>query len=256
MGILPPIDYSRFDWKQSKPDDPSYYSREALGGEPLHDFDNRYQSGEQNLFLAAQVTFTNPIPSSELISHVRTAWETLRFEIPTLAATTEQDANDDTFICYRVARSFDEVKAWSDRTVRLRGRDAKDLDGLRYQLSQHKIPEPNGDQTFIYVQPQTETACGFLLHSHHTPFDGSAVQIILNDLIGRVCKLIAGTSSTSPESLAWGTENKNLPPPTCAILSPTEAKDGPLFDQTAMQYIDGLGCFAVRLLPAVILFDR
>lgn len=250
MGILPPIDYSRFDWKPSKPEDPSYYSREAQGGEPLHDFDNRYQSGEQTLFLAAQVAFTNPISPSNLISHVRPVWETLRFETPTLAATIEQDEKDDTFISYRVAKDYDVVKAWSQRTLRLRD-NAKNLDELRCQLSQHRLPEETGDQTFIYVLAQSDKSYGFLFHSHHTPFDGSAVQIILNDLITRVCSLIAGSTSTPPEYLAWGTEQKNLTPATCAILSPSEAKDGPLFDETAMLYINGLAKFAVRRLPAL-----
>lgn len=241
---FPPMDYSRFDWKTPKADDPSYYWREALGGEVFQDVCNQ-NHGEQNLFLGVQVTFTNPISAPDLIARARDAWEALRFDIPTIAATTERDSEGDTFISYRLAKDSAQVKEWSKRTVRLH-EGAKDLDEVRYIVGQRRIPEENGDQTFLWIHPKSSTSYGILLHTHHTPFDGGGVQILMNTFLARLSKLIINPSLATTDSLAWGEEHKNLTLPTSAILNSTEQSQGPLYDQSLGGNLVGLGLLAVR----------
>jgi 15-O-acetyltransferase Tri3 len=227
------MDYDRFNWKASRPDDPSYYSRVTFAGEAFEELLNRFHSGEQNLFLGLQVTFTKPISTNDLLARCRETWEALRFDIPIIATQTEFDDEDwNVTVAYRLAKSDKEVKEWAKRTVRL-GEGVKDLDELRYEVGKKRIPEENGDQTFLYVLPMSDSSCSFLLHTHHTPFDGSATQIIMNDFLTRLVKSIANPvlSSTTTDSLAWGTEYKNLTPPTSAIIGSNEVEEGPLFEK-------------------------
>jgi hypothetical protein len=238
------MNYSRFDWKMPNSDDPSYYSREALGGEVFEDVCNRFGNGEQNLFLGAQVTFTTPISTLDLIARAREAWEGLRFDIPTIAANTEQDSNGDTFISYRIAKDSAAAREWSERTVRVH-EGAKDLDEVRFVAGQIRIPDANGDQTFMRILPKSETSYGFLLHTHHTPFDGAAVQIISDEYLTRLCKLIANPALASTDTLAWGTEHKNLALATPAILNSTEPSKGPQYDQSLSGNLNGLALLAV-----------
>jgi len=53
----------------------------------------------------------------------------------------------------------------------------------------------------------------------------------MNEFIAKLVKSITNPvlSSTFTDSLPWGTESKHLPPPTPAILGPTEATTGPLY---------------------------
>ncbi|KAJ6620412.1 hypothetical protein B0H10DRAFT_1945973 [Mycena sp. CBHHK59/15] len=88
---------SVYDWSSS-PEDPSYYKRQAWGAEIIEDVWNRYNHGEQKLFLGADVTATKPVQSASLLAYARDAWISLRFELPIIAAHTEQDADDITLI--------------------------------------------------------------------------------------------------------------------------------------------------------------
>lgn len=229
--------WDRFNWKALRPDDPSYYTQLTFSGGTYEELLRRFSNGEQVLFFSTEVTFTNHISSTDLLASARETWEALRFDVPTIAAQTEFDVDSwNVTMSYRLAKSSKEVKEWAKRTVRL-GEGSKDLSVLRYELGKKMIPEENGDQTFLYVLPTSESSYGFLLHTHHTPFDGIAVQIIMNDFLTRLVKSI-GSSVTSSDSLPWGTENKNLLPPTSAILGPAEAIEGPIYQKGLGMIID------------------
>lgn len=243
MATFPPVDFTRFDWKPN-PEDPNYYTREALGGEVIEDIWNRFHSGEQNLFLGIQIKFISPISTNDLVARVRETWEALRFDIPTLAATTEQDSKGDTYLSYRVAQTSEEVKEWSKRTVRVYGQ-ANDLDEVRYEVGKRRIPEENGDQTFIWILNKSDTSYGFLLHTHHTPFDGGAIQIIMNEFLTRLSRLILNPALASTDSLAWSSEHNNLTPPTSAILNSTEPDQGISYEQSLGGALASLGSLAV-----------
>jgi len=138
---------------------------------------------------------------------------------------------------YRVAKSSEEVREWSKRTVRL-AKSGSDIEELRYEVGKIKLPEANGEQTFLYVIPKSDTSYAFMLYTHHTPFDNAGVQILLDNFLARLSNYIANPSLASTETLPWGTEYKNLPPPTSAILN--EPREGPLHAQAVGMILNSL----------------
>jgi hypothetical protein len=228
---FPPVDYSRYVWRESK-DEKGYFIREAGGGEAIEDIWNRFSHGEQNLFLGVNVSLRTPISSvHDFVDLVHKAWVALRFSVPTVAAHTEHDNQDNPLITYRVATGQDDASEWAKRTVRLK-ETSTSLDELRFELSQSPMPEPNKDQTFLYVVPRSATFVDFLLLTSHVPFDGAGVKIIFSKLLKILSEYISNPSLATSQSFAWGTEDKNLLPFVTEILAPGEDREGPRYTET------------------------
>ncbi|GBE89920.1 hypothetical protein SCP_1702460 [Sparassis crispa] len=58
---------------------------------------------------------------------------------------------------YRAVQSMAEVSDWAERVVRL-AEGTPDLDSLRVEVGKKVIPEPHGDQTFLYIAGRSDLA--------------------------------------------------------------------------------------------------
>ncbi|TFK50405.1 hypothetical protein OE88DRAFT_1712963 [Heliocybe sulcata] len=224
-----PMDFSRYVWRVS-PDDSSKYLREAAGGEVIEDVWNRFNHGEQNLFLAADLELSVDTPVNDFIARAKAAWLAMRFSLPIVAANTEQDEAGNSLVTYKVPHDQQEALEWASRTVRLY-EGTTDLDELRYRIGQNKIPEPNGDQTFLYFVTRSSTSYGLLMHTHHTPFDGAGTKIAITKYLQILAPYLSVPSLASKQ-FQWGKEVENLTPVASEILAPSEPREGEPYNQT------------------------
>jgi len=195
------------------------------------DFLNRYKFAQHNLFRGLNLTMAKPMTTNEFVTRVRTTWEVLRFQEPIIALHTEFDSQEAPFMTYRAVESLNVLRDWSDRTVRFCEGET-DLDDLRFEKGQNRVPEENGDQTFLYVVARSPTSYGLLFHSHHAPVDGVGMKIMFT----KFCKIFA--SGIDSSTLAWGTEGANLAPGFLSILNEKEVLDGPLHDKNLNTVVD------------------
>ncbi|EPQ50001.1 hypothetical protein GLOTRDRAFT_141642 [Gloeophyllum trabeum ATCC 11539] len=230
QSAFPPMDFARFVWRRSTKD-PSRYVREAHGGEVFEDIFNRFLHGEQTLSLGVELRITSPVKTTDLLDLARSAWIATRLEIPTIAASTEQDRKGDTFISYRALKDEDEARAWAEKTVVLY-EETDDLMEARVEIGKIPLPIPSGEQTFIYIVPRSERSYGMLLYTHHTPFDGAASKIVLTKYLKVLANYLADSSLLSFSGYKWGEEVANLLPPTTEILGPNEDKSGEGYQRT------------------------
>jgi len=235
------IDYDRFLWRLDKTV-PGRHIREAGGGEAVEDIWKLTKHGEQNLFLGIYATTSIPLTSETLFTHVRSAWRSLRWEVPTIAATTSHDWHGEgkaptVYIVYDEAKSNKDVDTWVEETTEIfptYGAENKTLDDLRYDVGQEPIPVNDYDrQTFLYLVPYSPTKFGLLLRTAHTTFDGSGVKIIMTKFFKHLASYIANPeayANSQNTAIHWGNgaETSALLPFITEILreEEPEVKDG------------------------------
>jgi hypothetical protein len=224
------VDFNRFLWRNDEKV-PGRLYREAGGGEVIEDIWKLMKHGEQNLFLGVYATLSAPISQTELFTHAKSAWKSLRWEVPTIAASTSHIWHEGkaptTFITYDLGKSTEDVNAWAEETVKIFPEyHSKTLDDLRYDVGQEPIPANDFDrQTFLYLVPFSAHKFGLLLHTAHTTFDGAGVKILLTKLLGHLAKYITdpGYLSAQEAGMAWGSEGDRLLPIVTEILKKRES---------------------------------
>ncbi|KZT28675.1 hypothetical protein NEOLEDRAFT_1057767 [Neolentinus lepideus HHB14362 ss-1] len=227
---FPPFDQSRYAWRISY-DDPAKHIREAQGGEILEDVWNRFLYGEQKLFLAVDLQLSSPISTTNFLSRAKEAWIEIRFYVPTVGGSTEQAKDGTSLVTYRAIKDQAEATAWANHTVRL-FEGSTDMDAARVEIGKLTIPEPTGEQTFIYIVPRSETSYGVILFTHHTPFDGAGTKIVMNRYIRSLAQHIDNPFLAQSQQFHWGEEVKNLLPAVPQILGPAEATEGDDYQKT------------------------
>jgi len=228
MAAFPPMDFKRFEWRSS-PKDQQILVREAMGGELIEDFWNRFNHGEQTLFIGVEFKNLAPVSSDVLVEKARAAWAHLRFLIPTVASGLDYDEQGRVLMTYKIAKSQAVVDAWIARTFRVQ-KDVTSLDDLRYVEGQAPLPDSNGDITFMHFVPDLkQDTFGVLFHTHHTPFDGAGIKIVMSKFVKLLAANLTGTSDVKP---SWGEEVKNLEPAASSILADDQITDGPVYQET------------------------
>ncbi|KAF4611797.1 hypothetical protein D9613_003717 [Agrocybe pediades] len=231
------IDYNRFVWRVDK-NVPGRHIREAGGGEAVEDIWKLTKHGEQNLFIGTYATSTVPLSPEALFAHVRNAWLSLRWELPTIAAKTAHDWHGagkppTIYIVYDEVKSDEDIEQWLEETTEIfptYGAENKTLDDLRYDVGQEPIPVNDYDwQTFLYLVPYSSTKFGLLLRTAHTTFDGAGVKILMTRLFKHLAAYIGDPveyASSQKEKLRWGTgdEANALPLFITEILREEEAE--------------------------------
>ncbi|KAJ7123113.1 hypothetical protein C8R44DRAFT_735704 [Mycena epipterygia] len=168
-----------------------------------------------------------PLAGAELseaavVAAARDAWVFLRYQIPIIATSINVDENDVPMLKYRVPDAT-QVGEWADRTLRVhRQTSAMNLNQLREELGGQKVPDAEGDQTWMHLIVQNSPSAdsllvqlGFIFHTHHAITDGNGCKIITNQFLAEFAKRLGGAQNGS---LQWGKEVGNLTP---AILNPT-----------------------------------
>jgi hypothetical protein len=245
-----PQNYDKYKWKISDRDS-HVYQRYAAGVERFEDFLNRYVNGQQNLFFAVTTSIPHPKDPVDVLRAARHAWVALRYKIPMLAGSTTQDAQDDTLMTYRLAVDLSDAEAWAERTAQLY--DAPSLDDARVELGkQAKLPDTYGQQTFLYIVPRSATEYGILLFTHHTPFDGTGIKMVMDRFLVELARYLDDEVLAKRElsALEWGKEGDNLMPCYTEIVSANELLSGPEYDRTLSEIMQGVGAsMPVRCIP-------
>ncbi|KAF5388790.1 hypothetical protein D9757_005575 [Collybiopsis confluens] len=226
-NLLAKIDFDKYTWK-SLPSANGFEGRGRLlaGGELVQDVLNRYNKGFQTLFFAFYADLTAEHAAAEVIEAGRDAWVKLRYLVPTIAALVTIDDDDSPLLRY-YSTSADGISAWANQTFTVHQTDVPeiDLDVLRRDLGQLKVPSQHDQETWMHlVMAKTGmiSKLGFLFHTHHSPFDGSAVKILANLYLKEFAKALGGVKVA--DNLKWGDEISHLLPAAFNIILPTEPR--------------------------------
>ena len=261
---MDPIDFSRYVWRK---DDKitTRFKRELGGGELIEDVWNLFKHGEQNLFLGLYITITQPLEATNFITHLKSAWVSTRWDIPTVASQILHEPREGSpmpasLLAYDLAQSSSDVHHWAQQTVIL-DNGYTDLDALRYDIGQGIIPTKDLEpQTFIHVLQFSTTQYGLLFHTSHAPFDGAGLKMVGTKLLEHLSLYISDPSYASREQsrIKWGSEGERLLPIASEILRqhepaeidaqgnvvkpelPAEPREGPEYIATLMEILQGL----------------
>ncbi|KAF9478578.1 hypothetical protein BDN70DRAFT_808554 [Pholiota conissans] len=248
------VDFERFVWRNDEKV-PGRLYREAGGGEVIEDIWKLMKHGEQNLFLGVYASLAPSVSLSqaELLAHTKSAWKSLRWEVPTIASSTahiwHEGRAPTTFITYDLAKNAEDVNSWVDETVKIFPEYAgKTLDELRYDIGQEPIPANDLDrQTFLYLVPFSAHKFGLLMHTAHTTFDGAGVKILMTKLLGHLAQYATDAAAYKAEQagvMRWGEEGANLLPIITEVLKKREGRviddqGNVIREETAEEYREG-----------------
>ncbi|KAK0230392.1 hypothetical protein IW262DRAFT_1291523 [Armillaria fumosa] len=243
--LLAKFDLEQFQWKYFHTGDGAdAHIRLLAGGERTHDIMNRHVQGDQTLFFAVYVDLTSAHETEKIIDTCRDTWKWLRYYVPIIACTISVDDADSGYLEYH-SPTPSGVEEWVARTFIVHDQQVLDLNELRTQVGQTRIPSATGDQTWLHfvanasVADDAITRVGFLFQSHHAPFDGPGIKLIFSRYLNQV----AGSLGTSlPHDFVWGSEVHNLTPCVYNILStlepcpiPPHSGEQPSFDKPYYQ---------------------
>ncbi|KAK0454750.1 hypothetical protein EV421DRAFT_1729883 [Armillaria borealis] len=225
--LLSKYDLSKSEW-EPLPDGTPGRRRILSGAEIVEDIWNRLFKGYQTLFFAVSLDVST-IPTSDVTAGCREAWKWLRYNIPTIAVPVEVDEKDISRFVYHAATP-ESVEAWADRTCIVHKQDVVDLDALRELVCGAKVPSADGDATWLHVAipkgADSISKLGFLLHTQHAPFDGTALKFIFNLYLAQLAKIL-GSGTYAPDVLPWGKEVDNLLPAAMNVLASHEPQPIP-----------------------------
>ncbi|KAJ3520564.1 hypothetical protein NM688_g9144 [Phlebia brevispora] len=125
--------------------------------------------------------------------------------------------------------------------------NADNLDDLRVEIGKRPIPSADGDQTFLYILPSSETNYGIVFFSSHVPFDGAGTKAIMNVYLEKLTQYIVDPSLAAKEVAAWGPEADKLLPFITEVLADSEPREGPAYQQTLKSVMDDLSYTTPRL---------
>ncbi|KAG7449621.1 uncharacterized protein BT62DRAFT_991782 [Guyanagaster necrorhizus] len=225
--LLIKYDLSKTEW-EPLPDGSLGRRRILSGAEIVEDVMNRLFKGYQTLFFAVYLDVST-IPTRVMTAAFREAWKWLRYNVPTIAVPVQVDEKDISRFVYHAATP-ESVEAWADRTCIINKQDVVDLDALRELVCGATVPSVDGDATWLHVAIPKDTdsisKLGFLLHTHHAPFDGTALKFIFNLYLAQLAKIL-GSDICAPEALSWGKEVDNLLPAALNVLASHEPQPIP-----------------------------
>ncbi|KAG2097391.1 hypothetical protein BD769DRAFT_1614434 [Suillus cothurnatus] len=248
-NFLTRYDLEQFRWKPFKGEGFRNGCVRPLGGaEHAQDILNRHIKGDQTLFFGVIVDLHDPVSTTKLASSAQECWCWLRFQIPTIASSVNGSDLELPTMAYTTA-SPEEISRWAHRTLIVHSPSYIDLDQLRVNEGQKKVPSSDGDQTWMHLVPGeiangTVSKFGLLFHTHHTPFDGTGLKIVMNRYLMQLARVLSDSYSAS-DSIEWGNELENLPPAAYNILNSHEplpispnSPEEPSFDH---EYYKSLG---------------
>ncbi|PBK74299.1 hypothetical protein ARMSODRAFT_583137 [Armillaria solidipes] len=220
--LLSKHDLSKSEW-EPLPDGTPGRRRILSGAEIVEDIWNRLFKGYQTLFFAVYLDVAT-IPTSNITAACREAWKWLRYNIPTIAVPVEVDEKDVSRFVYHAATP-ESAEAWADRTCIVHRQDVVDLDVLRELVCSARVPSADGDATWLHVAipkgADSISKLGFLLHTQHAPFDGTALKFIFNLYLAQLAKILS-SDTYAPDVLPWGKEVDNLLPAAMNVLASHE----------------------------------
>ncbi|KAF7441234.1 hypothetical protein PC9H_001583 [Pleurotus ostreatus] len=221
--VLAKFDSNRFLWKELPSE--GIVSRILGGGEFVQDVYNRHMKGEQNLFIGAHVNVSATISRSQLTNSARATWLWLRYHVPAIATSIVPDDEGTSCLVYKPANEA-EVNEWANRTFIVSQHPQADVEPLRLKLGEEKIPSKDGLQTWAHLvltpgsDREPASKFGFLVRTHHAPFDGVGLKIMLNRYLIQLAKHL-GSSDVPQSPLQWGSEASNLAPAVYNVLLPS-----------------------------------
>ncbi|KAG2134046.1 uncharacterized protein EDB93DRAFT_1254655 [Suillus bovinus] len=226
-NIFTRYDLEQFKWKPFNGEGVQNGCARPLGGaEHVQDIFNRYLKGDQTLFFGLTIDLRDPVSITKLSSSAQQCWSWLRFQVPTIASSILNESDHNLPLLVYTTASPQEISRWEQRTLIIHPPSDIDLDQLRVNEGQKRVPSSDGDHTWMHLVPGETTngavsKLGLLIHTHHSPFDGAGLKIVVNRYLTQLAKVLSNSYS-APESIEWGNELENLLPAPFNILNSKE----------------------------------
>jgi hypothetical protein len=223
-NLLARYDLEQFRWKPFTGDRVRNGRARPLGGvEHVQDIFNRHLKGDQTLFFGLTIDLHDPVDIAKLGSSAQECWSWLRFQVPTIASSIIGSDHELPVMTYTTA-SPEEISQWAQRTFIIHS-SYIDLDELRVNEGTKEVPSSDGDHTWIHLVPcdianGAVSKFGLLFHTHHSPFDGAGLKIVMNRYLAQLVKVLSDSGAS--ESIEWGNELENLPSSAYNILNSNE----------------------------------
>ncbi|KAG1879052.1 hypothetical protein F4604DRAFT_1923201 [Suillus subluteus] len=226
-NILTHYDLEQFKWKPFKGKGVQDGCAHPLGGtEHIQDIANYHLKGDQTLFFGVTINLHDPVSITKLGSSTQECWCWLCFQFPTIASSILNESNYKLPMSVYKTASPQEISQWVQRTLIIHPPSHIDLNQLWVNEGQKKVPSSDGDHTWMHLVPGEITngavskLC-LLFHTHHSPFDGAGLKIIMNHYLTQLAKVLSDSYGAS-EVIEWGNELENLPPAAYNILNSNE----------------------------------
>jgi len=226
-NLLTRYDLEKFNWRPFEGEGtPKGCVRRLGGGEQTQRAQNLYFKGLNMGFLALTVDLHDPVSVTKLGSSAQECWYSLRFQFPIIASSI--GGSDELPTLTYTTGTPQEIDQWARRTFLVHSPSLIDLEQLRADEGQKKVPSSDGDCVWMHLLPGeladdgTVSRFGLLFHMHHSLSDGVGIRIMMNVYLDQLAKALSGSRSPS-EYIQWGNELENLTPPAFSILNSQEA---------------------------------
>ncbi|PIL29518.1 hypothetical protein GSI_08326 [Ganoderma sinense ZZ0214-1] len=205
-------------WEQRPGDATNAYTRPLIGSELWYDQSMRLQDGLSQFAIGVQ--FTTTIHERDIEARVKAALVRLRFECPLVAATIERGTHHPEFRSwvYAPLPSAAAARAWADQTVHYLRTPADPFSFLHSTVETTTLPHvlADGSEQFLRVYLTRPSAAlnvyCLAFHTVHSIADAKPALNALSLLLEWMAAPEVRVGDGPGEDLAWGTEQKNLPP--------------------------------------------
>ncbi|KAG1861742.1 hypothetical protein DFJ58DRAFT_871684 [Suillus subalutaceus] len=166
------------------------------------------------LFFGVTIDLHDPVSITKLGPSAQECWCWLHFQFPTIASSILNESNYKLpMLVYKTA-SPQEISQWAQRTLVVHPPSHINLDQLRVNEGQKKVPSSDGDHTWMHLVPGEITNGAvskfcLLFHTHHSPFDGAGSKIIVNHYLTQLAKVLSDSYGASEDTYRFSARPKD-----------------------------------------------
>lgn len=237
---FPDIDVSRYHWTESA-EESGLWQRQPLSAEGIQ----IHRPKElRRLFVGGVLTLNRPAKAGHLEIAAKRAWCRLRFEHPEIASQPAiHPKTDKLMIEYRVPGHEDDLRDWTERTIKVFFRDSE-LPGFVDALTEFRTRKEGSSReidaahvdlyTLLSTSDEELSTVRFMMHMDHLFADATGHRLAVRSFLRLLATELSNSSKTwldLEQDINWANSPKNLATPWIYLMNDDQKIDGEEFDQ-------------------------